>query len=130
MKPQGTQVIFQQSHCSMVMPPLEIPHAEQGGKVELMKCPKAQPGLQSCPAFLEDKQSDTSSPLGHGKGTEDSGQVSSLTQVSTFVQLISGCLLAFPALLRRGESPHRSGGERRGGQLPAGLQQARAEESH
>lgn len=63
----------------MVMPPREIPHAEQGGKVELMKCPKAQPGLQSSPAFLEDEWSDTSLPLGHGKGTEDSGQVSSLT---------------------------------------------------
>lgn len=85
-----------------------------------MKFPKAFPTRQAISSF----------PLSHRKGTEESIQASALTQEPTLGQLISGCLLVFPALLRRGESPCRSGGERRGDQFPAGLQQARAEESH
>lgn len=85
-----------------------------------------------CPTFLEDTQPPTLHfhLIRHEKGTEKSGWVSALTQESTVGQLISECLLAFPALLWRGESPCGSRGERRRGQLSAGLQQARAEEGH
>lgn len=85
-----------------------------------MKFPKAFPRRQAISLF----------PLSQREGTEESSQASSLAQKSILGHLINWCLLAFPALLWRVESSCCSGGERRGDQFPAGLQQARAEESH